>query len=66
MPVHGKAKVSPGRTRLVPVFWADDGCRIAPGHRAAFLRGAAVADALAAIGPDWEDGGLAPVLLSQE
>ncbi|MFD8643144.1 molybdopterin molybdotransferase MoeA [Streptomyces zaomyceticus] len=63
VPVHGAARVSPGRTRLVPVAWSDDGCRIAPGHGAAFLRGAAVGDALAAIGPDWEDGGLAPVLL---
>ncbi|MFJ3901691.1 molybdopterin-binding protein [Streptomyces sp. NPDC090025] len=63
LPVHGAAKAAPGRTRLVPVAWTDDGCRIAPGHRAAFLRGAAVADALAAIGPDWHDGGLAPVLL---
>ncbi|MFD4373837.1 molybdopterin molybdotransferase MoeA [Streptomyces sp. NPDC058486] len=65
VPVYGRAKVSPGHTRLVPVSWTDDGCRIGAGHRAAFLRGAAIGDALAALGPDWEDGGLAPVLLPQ-
>ncbi|MFE6709719.1 molybdopterin molybdotransferase MoeA [Streptomyces sp. NPDC057695] len=63
VPVHGSAKVGPGRTRLVPVSWADDGCRIATGHGAAFLRGAAVGDALAALGPDWTDGRPALVLL---
>ncbi|WP_411074986.1 molybdopterin molybdotransferase MoeA [Streptomyces sp. cmx-4-7] len=63
VPVHGRAEVAPGRTCLVPVSWSDDGCRIAAGHRAAFLRGAAVGDALAAIGPGWTDGGPAPVLL---
>ncbi|MGW5422718.1 hypothetical protein [Streptomyces sp. NPDC003943] len=38
-------------------------CRIAGGHRAAFLRGAAVGDVLAAIGSAWTDGDPAPLLL---
>ncbi|MEU1279768.1 molybdopterin molybdotransferase MoeA [Streptomyces sp. NPDC005805] len=63
LPVHGEAKGAPGGTRLVPVSWTDDGCRIAAGHRAAFLRGAAIGDALAALGPGWRDGSPAPVLL---
>ncbi|WP_260606664.1 hypothetical protein [Streptomyces sp. WAC08241] len=63
MPVHGQVKPTPGHTRLVPVAWAEDGCRIIGGHRAAFLRGAARGDALAAIGPEWTDGAPAPVML---
>ncbi|MFB7030751.1 MULTISPECIES: molybdopterin molybdotransferase MoeA [unclassified Streptomyces] len=63
MPVHGRVKSTPGHTRLVPVAWNEDGCRIVGGHRAAFLRGAARADALAALGPDWTDGAPAPVML---
>ncbi|MFJ4872914.1 molybdopterin molybdotransferase MoeA [Streptomyces sp. NPDC088757] len=63
VPVHGRVKPAPGRTRLVPVAWDGDGCRIVGGHRAAFLRGAACGDALAALGPDWTDGAPAPVLL---
>ncbi len=39
MPVHGQVKPTPGHTRLVPVAWAEDGCRIIGGHRAAFCAG---------------------------
>ncbi|MER7521188.1 molybdopterin molybdotransferase MoeA [Streptomyces sp. NPDC126499] len=63
VPVHGDTRTTAGHTRLVPVSWTDDGCRIAAGHGAAFLRGAAVGDALAALGPYWTDGSPAPLLL---
>ncbi|MEU2451125.1 molybdopterin molybdotransferase MoeA [Streptomyces sp. NPDC012765] len=57
-------RAAAGLTRLVPVTWDGDGARIADGHRAAFLRGAAVGDALAALPPDWSDGGPAPLVLT--
>ncbi|MFJ4340592.1 molybdopterin molybdotransferase MoeA [Streptomyces sp. NPDC088915] len=63
MPVRGQVKPTPGHTRLVPVAWDGDGCRIVGGHGAAFLRGAACGDALAALGPGWTDGAPAPVML---
>lgn len=63
MPVRGRAKAMPGHTRLVPVAWSGGECGIVAGHRAAFLRGAAVGDALAALPPDWADGDPAPLLL---
>ncbi|MFE7552474.1 molybdopterin molybdotransferase MoeA [Streptomyces gardneri] len=63
LPVRGRAQTSPGLTRVVPVSWAGDEARIAGGHGAAFLRGAAVADALAALPPGWTDGDPAPLLL---
>ncbi|MFE5944400.1 molybdopterin molybdotransferase MoeA [Streptomyces sp. NPDC056480] len=63
MPVRGRLRAAPGLTRVVPVSWADGEVGIVEGHRAAFLRGAAVGDALAAIGPEWTEGDLAPLLL---
>ncbi|MFI8387772.1 hypothetical protein [Streptomyces sp. NPDC085540] len=64
VPVHGRARPAPGLTRLVPVAWDGGRARIADGHRAAFLQGAAVGDALAAIPPDWTDGAPAPLVLT--
>ncbi|MEU5217164.1 hypothetical protein AB0G79_13330 [Streptomyces sp. NPDC020807] len=61
--MHGEATALAGRTRLVPVTWSGDGCRITAGHDSAFLRGAAVDDAPAAPGPDWTDGSPARLLL---
>ncbi|WNI20782.1 hypothetical protein [Streptomyces sp. ITFR-16] len=52
-----------GLTRLVPVAWDERGARVLDGHRAVFLRGAAVGDALAVITPDRRDGRPAPVIL---
>lgn len=63
--VRGRVRPAPGRTRLVPVSWDGEGARVAEGHRAAFLHGAAVGDALAAIPPDWTDGGPAPLVLTR-
>ncbi|KPI12803.1 MoeA domain protein domain I and II [Actinobacteria bacterium OV450] len=63
-PVRGRLRPVPGLTRLVPVTWEGAGAEIADGHRSAFLRGAAVGDALAAIPPDWTDGSPAPLLLT--
>ncbi|WP_329403663.1 molybdopterin molybdotransferase MoeA [Streptomyces virginiae] len=64
VPVHGRARPAGGPTRLVPVTWDGTRARITDGHRAAFLQGAAVGDALAAIPPDWTDGSAAPLLLT--
>ncbi|MFE2327886.1 molybdopterin molybdotransferase MoeA [Streptomyces sp. NPDC059385] len=64
VPVHGHARPAPGLTRLVPVAWDEAGARIVDGHRAAFLRGAAVGDALAALPPGWSDGRSASLLLT--
>ncbi|MEU1862507.1 molybdopterin molybdotransferase MoeA [Streptomyces gardneri] len=63
LPVRGRAQMSPGLTRVVPVSWAGGEACIVGGHGAAFLRGAAVADALAALPPGWMDGDPAPLLL---
>ncbi|MFH8369836.1 molybdopterin molybdotransferase MoeA [Streptomyces sp. NPDC018031] len=63
-PVRGPLRAAPGLTRLVPVSWDGTGATVADGHRAAFLRGAAVGDAIAAITPGWTDGDPAPLLLT--
>ncbi|MEU3772445.1 molybdopterin molybdotransferase MoeA [Streptomyces sp. NPDC032472] len=63
VPVRGRVRSVPGTTRLVPVAWDGDGARIADGHGAAFLHGAAVADALAAVPPGWTEGSPVPLLL---
>ncbi|MFD0271836.1 molybdopterin-binding protein [Streptomyces sp. NPDC127106] len=63
VPVRGPVRPAPGLTRLVPVVWDGDGAGITDGHGAAFLQGAAVADALAAVPPDWTAGSPVPLLL---
>ncbi|MFG2292328.1 molybdopterin molybdotransferase MoeA [Streptomyces sp. NPDC048603] len=63
VPVRGRVRSAPGRTRLVPVVWEGAGARAADGHGAAFLRGAAVGDALAALPPGWAEGDPAPLVL---
>ncbi|HWC82102.1 MAG TPA: molybdopterin molybdotransferase MoeA [Pseudonocardiaceae bacterium] len=60
-PLTGNVRVAPGCTRLIPVVWDGTAVRVAEGYSAAFLRGAALGDALAVIAPDWTDG--APVAL---
>ncbi|MFJ8159316.1 molybdopterin molybdotransferase MoeA [Streptomyces sp. NPDC096136] len=60
--VRGPVRPAPGLTRLVPVVWDGAGARVAGGHHAAFLQGAAAGDALAAITPDWTEGAPAPLL----
>ncbi|WP_328740505.1 molybdopterin molybdotransferase MoeA [Streptomyces erythrochromogenes] len=62
VPVTGSVRPAPGLTRLVPVTWYGTGVRITAGHGSAFLRGAAAGDALAALPPDWTEGGPAPLL----
>ncbi|GGU82282.1 molybdopterin molybdenumtransferase MoeA [Streptomyces albospinus] len=62
-PVRGSLRPAPDFTRLVPVSWDGAEARIVGGHRSAFLQGAAVADALAAITPGWTDGSPAPLVL---
>ncbi|WP_344576437.1 molybdopterin molybdotransferase MoeA [Streptomyces lunalinharesii] len=64
VPVWGPVRPARGRTRLVPVAWDSAGARIVGGHGSAFLHGAAMGDALAALAPDWADGGPAPLVLT--
>ncbi|MFC9325747.1 hypothetical protein [Kitasatospora sp. NPDC057015] len=63
MPVHGDVRPTRGLTRLVPVVWDGPGARVTGGHRAAFLHGAAVGDALVVITDDWTDGAPTPLVL---
>lgn len=63
VPVRGDIRPAPGLTRLVPVAWEGSGARIVGGHRAAFLHGAALGDALAVITEDWKDGDRTPLVL---
>ncbi|MGH3882058.1 MAG: molybdopterin-binding protein, partial [Pseudonocardiaceae bacterium] len=63
-PVTGDVRPAPGLTRLVPVAWDGGAARVVGGHRAAFLRGAALGDALAAIPPGWADGTPVPLILT--
>ncbi|MGH4008706.1 MAG: molybdopterin molybdotransferase MoeA [Pseudonocardiaceae bacterium] len=63
-PVIGDVRPAPGLTRLIPVAWEGGAARVVDGHRAAFLRGAALGDALAAVPPDWADGQPVPLILT--
>lgn len=54
--VTGDVRPAPGLTRLIPVAWQGGVVRVVGGHRAAFLQGAALGDALAAIPPGWVEG----------
>ncbi|MBV9730317.1 MAG: molybdopterin molybdotransferase MoeA, partial [Pseudonocardiales bacterium] len=64
-PVTGDARPAPGLTRVVPVAWEGGAARVVGGHRAAFLRGAALGDALAALPPGWVDGTPVPLILTR-
>ncbi|MGW2631413.1 molybdopterin molybdotransferase MoeA [Streptomyces chattanoogensis] len=61
-PVRGDVQPVAGLTRLVPVARDGSGARVVGGHRAAFLHGAALGDALAVITDGWEDGSPAPLV----
>ncbi|MYW13690.1 molybdopterin molybdenumtransferase MoeA [Streptomyces sp. SID2563] len=63
IPLTGDIRPVPGRTRLVPVAWDGTTARPVGGDRPAFLHGAALADALAAVAPDWRPGQPAPLIL---
>ncbi|MEU0841608.1 molybdopterin molybdotransferase MoeA [Streptomyces sp. NPDC005962] len=63
IPLTGDIRTAPGRTRLIPVVWDGATARPAGGHRPAFLQGAALADALAAVPPKWQPGEAVPLLL---
>lgn len=63
VPVFGD--VGRGRgTRLVPVVWAGAGAQVLDRHQAAFLCGAALSDAIAALPEGWVSGDPAPLLLN--
>ncbi|WP_189266933.1 molybdopterin molybdotransferase MoeA [Streptomyces fuscichromogenes] len=63
IPLTGDIRSAPGRTRLIPVTWDGTTAHPAGGHRPAFLHGAALADALAAVAPEWRQGDPAPLIL---
>ncbi|MER5927442.1 molybdopterin molybdotransferase MoeA [Streptomyces mirabilis] len=63
IPLTGDITTAPGRTRLIPVTWDGATARPVGGHRPAFLHGAALADALAAVPPDWHPHTPVPLLL---
>ncbi|MFG2365798.1 hypothetical protein ACGFY3_29820 [Streptomyces mirabilis] len=48
---------------MVPVSWDGATARATRGHGSAFLRGAALADALAAVPPDWQSRDPVPLIL---
>ncbi|MGH3830028.1 MAG: molybdopterin molybdotransferase MoeA [Pseudonocardiaceae bacterium] len=62
-PVTGEVRSAPGITRVIPVTWEGGVVRVVGGHRAAFLAGAALGEALAALPPGWVDGAPAPLIL---
>lgn len=62
-PVTGEVRPARGLTRVIPVTWEGGAARVLGGHRAAFLAGAALGDALAALSPGWVDGTPAPLIL---
>ncbi|MFG2713022.1 molybdopterin-binding protein [Streptomyces goshikiensis] len=62
VPLTGPVRTAPGRTRLVPVVWEGSAARVTGGHRAAFLHGAVLADALAAVPPHWTRSLAVPML----
>jgi molybdopterin molybdotransferase len=64
-PVTGEVHTAPGFTRLIPVTWQGGTAQVVAGHRAAYLRGAALSDALAAIPPGWTEGKPAPLVLTR-
>ncbi|AQZ61570.1 Molybdopterin biosynthesis protein MoeA [[Actinomadura] parvosata subsp. kistnae] len=55
--------VPAGRTRIVPVVWDGAGVRALGGDRPAFLNGAALGDALAAVPHGHEPGAPVPLIL---
>lgn len=63
IPLTGDIRTTPGRTRLLPVTWDGATARPVGGHRPAFLHGAALADALAAVPPHWSAGDPVPLIL---
>ncbi|MFE2972481.1 molybdopterin molybdotransferase MoeA [Streptomyces sp. NPDC059340] len=63
IPLTGDITAAPGRTRLIPVTWDGATARPVGGHRPAFLHGAALADALAAVPPDWQPHTPVPLIL---
>ncbi|MFF3663153.1 hypothetical protein [Streptomyces olivochromogenes] len=59
----GDITTAPSRTRLIPVSWDGAAAHPVGGHRPAFLHGAALADALAAVPPDWQPRTPVPLIL---
>lgn len=63
IPVSSPARPTSELTRVIPVTWEGGAARAVEGSQAAFLRGAALGDALAALPPGWVDGAPAPLIL---
>ncbi|MEV0620605.1 molybdopterin molybdotransferase MoeA [Nonomuraea sp. NPDC050404] len=62
-PLLTEGQASADRTRVVPVVWDGPGVRALGGDRPAFLNGAALGDALAAVPPGAEPGQPVPLVL---
>jgi molybdopterin molybdotransferase len=60
--VTGTVRPTPGVARVVPVAWEEGCASVIAGHGSAFLRGAALADALAVVEAGWTSGARARVL----
>ena len=61
--LRGDVACARNATRLVPVAWDGPNVRALAGHGSAFLRGAAVSDALAALPPRWDRNQPVPLVL---
>jgi molybdopterin molybdotransferase len=56
---------APGQTHLLPVAWEGGAVRVLDGTKSTSLRGAALADALAAIPGGWDPGQQVPIVLTR-
>jgi molybdopterin molybdotransferase len=63
LPLSGDVTPYPSGTRLVPVVLDGGHARTVPGGRAASLRAAAAADAIAVLDPDWTSGSTTDLML---
>ncbi|GAA2207511.1 hypothetical protein GCM10009850_029690 [Nonomuraea monospora] len=63
VPLLSRVRAPAGRTRIVPVVWDGAGVRAVGGDRPAFLNGAALGDALAAVPHGHEPGEPVPLML---
>ncbi|MFG2045058.1 hypothetical protein [Dactylosporangium sp. NPDC048998] len=61
-PLLGNVRPAPGHTRIVPVRWQRYGVRAVDGAHSGYLGPAALADALAAVPPEWEECDVADLL----
>ncbi|WP_242675655.1 molybdopterin molybdotransferase MoeA [Streptosporangium minutum] len=63
VPLTGQVPLSPDRTQVLPVRWDGAVARVLGEQRSAFLNGAAIGDALAAVPAGWRGHEPAPLIL---